>query len=66
VGLVASSPSSPSSEIGYTIQERSGYVATNAAFVVDLDDFAASGEPLVTGRFAVFVVKDRPVVMPRR
>jgi hypothetical protein len=43
VGLVASSPSSPSSEIGSTF-----------------DDLAVYGEALVLGRFAVFVVKDRP------
>jgi hypothetical protein len=28
--------------------------------VVELDDLAAYGETLVLGRFAVFVVKDRP------
>src|SRR4051812_22398582 len=30
------------------------------ALVVELDDLAAYGEALVLGRFAVFVVKDRP------
>jgi hypothetical protein len=32
----------------------------DAALVVELDDLAAYGEALVLGRFAVFVVKDRP------
>src|SRR3982751_6733569 len=59
VGLVASSPSSPSSEIGFHLPGEVRIRRDDAALVVEVDDLAAYGEALVLGRLAVFVIEDR-------